>query len=176
MSKHQYQHDYDPQLRRAPLLVMAMLVILIGTTVGAGCGWLANQKLNNDDWVLSGMVFGMVSGWMAGLVWSRMVLRQIFRSHRPHKDLRAVGTRWGTIVGLAAAFVVFVWLILNLLDRNPNIIFRFRVLTWLLISELFGGLVGAIVGYLCGWMAYLAAKIALPLPPLSPKHHPQRPI
>jgi Na+/H+ antiporter NhaA len=154
-------------------MMMAIAVVLVGTFVGGVCGWIADKWLGTEDWVLPGVLFGLLAGWAAGVVWSRIMVKRIMRAHRPHKDLRAMGARWGMLVGLGAAMVVFVWLFLH---RDPNSLFHGQTLLWWLIAELFGGVVGAGVGYLCGWLAYIAAKIALPLPPVDPKNYPQRSI
>ena len=155
---------------------MALLVMFIGTGVGGFCGWLANTKLRPTSWMLNGMFVGLLSGWLAAVLWCRVILGQIRSSHRPHKGLRRDGARWGTVVGLLAALIVFAWLMLVLVVKRHSVGMLPRLVVWWLMAELFGGLIGAGVGYFCGWLAYIAAKFALPLPPLDPNSHPQRPI
>lgn len=163
-----------------PLVALVLIVCAAGVAAGGAWGAVAGAKLLRRGGVggpLGGGIFGATAGFLAAALWCKMLLPQIVRAKRPHRDIIGYGLKWGAVVGGMAGIIVFFWLLLNVLSRDPYLLHRTPMLIgWALACTAFAGCMGIVVGLVCGWAGWLAAKSALPLPPLKPALHPQHHI
>jgi len=163
-------------IRKLPLVVFALTVCAAGVLAGGAWGAVAGARLLRRGGI-GGAIFGATTGLLAAALWCRFMLPQIVRAKRPHTSIMGYGLKWGGAVGAAAGLIVYVWLILNRLSRNPALIRRVPMLMGQAVAcAAFGGCVGMLTGFLCGWLGWQAAKYSLPLPPLDPKLYPQHHI
>ena len=158
------------------MVVFALTVCAAGVLAGGAWGAVAGARLLSRGGI-AGAIFGATTGLLAAALWCRFMLPQIVKAKRPHTDVISYGLKWGGAVGAAAGLIVFIWLVLNQLSRNPTLIHRAPMLLSRAVAcAVFGGGVGMLTGLLCGWLGWQAAKCSLPLPPLNPKLHPQHHI
>jgi len=169
----EYIMSPNVSVKKTPLIVLFLCVCGVGISVGGFFGWLAGAKGPLDRGDLGGFVFGATSGFLAAALWCRFIVPKIVKAKRPHKDIITYGLKWGGFVGVVAGLIVFTWLLLNIAKGRPNTAYSPRAVIWYIVAGTVGGGVGMIAGLLCGWIAYITARLALPLPPLKPRFYHQ---
>lgn len=167
-------------IKRLPLVAFVLIVCVAGVVAGGAWGAVAGARLIRRGGIggaLAGAIFGATAGFLAAALWCKILLPLIVRAKRPHRDIISYGMKWGAVVGGMAGIIVFFWLLLNVLSRSPYLLHHTPMLIGrALACTAFAGCIGIVVGLVCGWVGWLAAKFALPLPPLKPALYPQHHI